>query len=91
MPLGDDVEVGWDVEQAIEDQWPGLAWKLFQREDAEIAVVQSSPEIDSLPCSMLSAPIKVECGQNTKSDPRADTVSDGPGHRREYRVGALEL
>ena len=41
MPFGDDMEVGRDVEQALQEQWPRLAGKLLQREDADIVVVQA--------------------------------------------------
>src|SRR5258708_39415927 len=41
MPLGDDVEVCWNVEQAIEDQGPSLAGKLLQGEDADVIVVHA--------------------------------------------------
>jgi hypothetical protein len=58
MPLGDDVEVCRDVEQAIEDQWPGLAGKLLKREDPEIVVVHA--QIATMGFQLRAAHLPVE-------------------------------
>ena len=58
MPFGDDMEVGGDIEQAIEDQWPRLAGKLFQRENANVIVIH--PQVAAMRLQLRAAYLPVE-------------------------------
>ncbi len=58
VPLGNDVEVRRDVEQAIEDQWPGLAGKLLQREDADVIVIHA--QVATMGLQFRAADLPVE-------------------------------
>ena len=41
MPFGDDVEVGWNIEQAMQQQGTRLAGQFFQCEHADMEIIQA--------------------------------------------------
>src|SRR5581483_412762 len=40
LPLGDDEEIGLDLQQLLENQWEALCGWFFQREDFRVEVIQ---------------------------------------------------
>ncbi len=61
MPLGDDMEVGWNVEQALQQQGPGLRGQLLQRQDADLVVVHAQIAAMRLQLRIAHLPVEVAC------------------------------
>ena len=59
MPLGNDVEVGRNIEQALQQQGPRFAGKFFQRKDADVVIVHTQMAAMRLQLRTTHLPVKM--------------------------------
>src|SRR5260370_4456804 len=59
MRLGNDMEVGRNIEQAMQQQGLRLPWQFFQRKDANVVVVHAQMAAMRLQLRIAHLPVKV--------------------------------
>src|SRR5882757_2827030 len=59
MPLGYDMEVGWNIEQAPQQQGSRLAGHLFERKDANVVVIHAEMTTVRLELRIAHLPIEM--------------------------------